>query len=121
MHSHEWSKHGTCSGLPQQTYYQTAINVLLTLGTPAIISNNVGKTVSASDIRAAFGGSSWVALQCADGNQLSGAFTCWNQAGDVPTVQVACVGEVAAEDTCTSSEVTIVSLTTSGHGPKGSF
>ena len=62
-----------------------------------------------------------VALQCSNGDTLTGAFTCWNQAADVPTLQVQCVGDVVSEDTCTASSVVIPSLTASSRGPKGSF
>lgn len=91
-------------------YYNAAINTLLGLQTPSVVSSNVGKSVSASSIRDAFGGESFVALQCNGGDQLTGAFTCWNREGDLPTVQVPCVGDVVHEDTCTSSSVLIVSL-----------
>jgi hypothetical protein len=97
--------------------------VLLQLGTPSLVTNNVGKTVSAADLRTAFGGSSYVALQCADGNTLTGAFTCWNQQSDVPTMQVPCVGEVTGEDNCNAADgqIIIPSLASTTHGPRGSF
>lgn len=89
------------------------------LGTPALVTSNVGKTIPAADIRNAFGGASYVSLQCSGGNMLTGAFTCWNQQSDLPTVQVPCTGDVQGEDTCTSSDVTIVSLTSATSGHKG--
>ncbi len=62
--SHEWSKHGTCSGLSQMDYFNAAINLIEAYGTPRIVSDNVGKSVAASDLRNAFGGADFVSLQC---------------------------------------------------------
>merc|ERR1719502_1474299 len=53
---HEWTKHGTCSGLNQTVYFNTTINLVKDFGTPSIVTNNVGKSVNADDIRDAFGG-----------------------------------------------------------------
>ena len=119
--AHEWGKHGTCSGLSQTAYYQNAINTLVAFGTPDIVTSNVGKTVAASDIRNAFGGQTFVALQCAGGNTLTGAFTCWNEESDLPTAQVQCRADVVNEDTCTASDITIPSLSSSSKGERGGF
>jgi ribonuclease T2 len=70
--SHEWSKHGTCSGLQQVDYFNTTINLIKSYGTPSIVSSNVGKSVSASSLRTAFGGPTYVALQCNGGQYLVG-------------------------------------------------
>lgn len=107
---HEWTKHGTCSGLTQANYFQNALNVLKTYPTPAIISASVGKDVSAADVRAAFGGAEYVSLQCENGQYLSGAFLCLSQKNGIPNGQVVCPADVHAEDTCTSATIGVPSL-----------
>lgn len=105
---HEWTKHGTCSGLDQTVYFNTTINLVKEFGTPSIVTSNVGKTIDADDIRNAFGGSTKVALQCDSGKYLSGAFTCWSKDSDgYPKDQIECANDVQGEDTCSSSSVTI--------------
>lgn len=107
---HEWTKHGTCSGLTQQNYFQYAINLIKALGTPSSVTNAVGSTLSASTLRNDFGGATYVALQCTSGKYLSGAYTCWAEENGLPTIQIECPVEVQKEDTCTSSTLTIESL-----------
>ena len=41
FYQHEWSKHGTCSGLTQPQYFNATIGLIKTFGTPEIVSNNV--------------------------------------------------------------------------------
>ncbi|RYH00321.1 hypothetical protein EON65_49530, partial [archaeon] len=60
--SHEWSKHGTCTGLSQYNYFLDTINLAKKFGTPSVVTTNAGKTVAASSIRSGFGGSNYVAL-----------------------------------------------------------
>jgi len=107
---HEWTKHGTCAELPQQTYFQYAIDLVTSFGTPSIVTNNVGGSVNPSDLRKAFGGPTYVALQCVSGTYLSGAYTCWSVTNGKPLKQVECPTDVQLEDTCTSDIVTITSF-----------
>ena len=107
---HEWSKHGTCTGLSQYDYFSTTMNLLKQFGTPALITNNVGGSVSASDLRTYYGGSTMVALQCNSGNYINGVYTCWNQVNGKPTTQVVCPSDVQKEDTCSGSTVYISSF-----------
>jgi ribonuclease T2 len=56
---HEWIKHGTCSGLAQQAYFSVALALLEAInGSPVrdLFAKNVGKVVTASQIRGAFDG-----------------------------------------------------------------
>jgi ribonuclease T2 len=69
---HEWSKHGTCSGLTQTNYFQDSLNLIEKLGTPSVISSNVGKNVSASSVRDAFGGPKRASLQCSSSVYING-------------------------------------------------
>ncbi len=104
---HEWTKHGTCSGLTQYNYFQDSINLLKKFGTPASVTANVGGNISATTLRNDFGGSSKVALQCNGGAYLVGAYTCWSQTNGVPSAQITCPSDVISEDTCTKTTLYI--------------
>jgi ribonuclease T2 len=108
--THEWSKHGTCSGLAQTDYFNTTITLAKSFGTPSIFTQNVGKTVNGDDLRNALGGKSKATLICSNGNQLTGAYTCWAQTDGIPTGQAVCPSSVQSEDTCTSSDVMVVAM-----------
>jgi ribonuclease T2 len=108
--THEWSKHGTCSGLAQTDYFNTTINLAKSFGTPSIFTQNVGKTVNGDDLRTALGGKTRATLICSNGNQLTGAYTCWSQTNGIPTGQTTCPSSVQSEDTCTSSDVMVVAM-----------
>jgi len=107
---HEWSKHGTCSGLSQYDYFSKTISLIKKYGTPASVTKAAGSTISASQLRTDFGGATYVALQCDSGKYLSGAYTCWNQSSGSPSTQRACPTDVQKEDTCTSSTLTVRTL-----------
>lgn len=100
---HEWTKHGTCSGLTQVDYFQQAIALIKQFGTPKSVTNNVGSVVDANSLRNDFGGPTKVALQCAGGNYIVGAYTCWAQVNGVPQNQIDCPEEVQKEDSCIPS------------------
>lgn len=105
--NHEWTKHGTCAGLSQVDYFQTTIDLIKKYGTPSAVTNAVGGTLSADTLRTDMGGAAYVSLQCESGKYLSGAYTCWSQSNGIPTVQQKCPSDVQAEDTCSSSTLTI--------------
>lgn len=108
---HEWTKHGTCSGLSQQDYFQSTINLIKSFGTPKSVTEAVGGEIAADQLRDDFGGPSYVALQCDNGEYLSGAYTCWeHDANGFPTLQRECSSEVIGEDTCTSDTVFVSSF-----------
>ena len=109
---HEWSKHGTCTGLEQSKYFESAVDLLLKFGSPSILSDSVGHSMSAEDLRRAMGGDNMVSLQC-DGNKkdtLSGAFTCWTQKYGIPGSQIICPDDVRKEDTCVTDNIVIKKL-----------
>jgi len=57
LERHEWTKHGTCSGQDQETYYGNALWVLDELNQSAVrqlFASNIGKRVSQDQIRGAF-------------------------------------------------------------------
>lgn len=73
---HEWIKHGTCYGEPAQSYIQDALGLMDQLNKSAVrelISGNIGKRVTARQIRAAFdtafgpGSGDRVAVRCDNG------------------------------------------------------
>ncbi len=106
--AHEWGKHGTCSGLNQYDYLTSAINVLKKFGTPSSVTENINKSYSADQLRADWGGSSTISLQCTNGQYLSGAFMCLAYGTNgIPGGRVTCPADVHAEDTCTGSTVFI--------------
>ena len=105
--THEWTKHGTCSGLTQTNYFNTTINLAQQFGTPSIFTQNTGKSVNADDLRTALGGKTKASLICSGGNKLTGAYTCWSQSNGEPTKQTTCPSCVQQEDTCSSSSVSI--------------
>jgi ribonuclease T2 len=107
---HEWTKHGTCTGLNQTAYFQATIDLAKSFGTPSMVTSSVGGTLDAASLRTAFGGSTKVSLQCDSGKYLSGAFTCWSNVGGYPKAQVTCPSDVQSEDTCSSATITVNSL-----------
>ena len=104
---HEWSKHGTCSGLDQLTYFQSVINLHAKVGTPTTITNALGSSVDATTLRNSFGGATMVALQCTSGQYLNGVYTCYNQVNGLVTEQTVCPVSVQQEDTCTAQLIKI--------------
>jgi len=65
------SEHGTCSGLDQKTYLQTAMDIEMANPTPRAITDNIGSSVALSDLQKAFNatgcgsGSCWTGFNCA--------------------------------------------------------
>uniref|UniRef100_K3WFJ1 Uncharacterized protein n=1 Tax=Globisporangium ultimum (strain ATCC 200006 / CBS 805.95 / DAOM BR144) TaxID=431595 RepID=K3WFJ1_GLOUD len=111
---HEWTRHGTCSGLPQIEYFSHAVNLIRngTVDTPTLVQENVGKVVPIADLRAAFG--SWssqpaAVLKCMHGGDtLSQVFTCWvKDDKNAPIRRRACPEHVLKEDTCSRSSIHI--------------
>ncbi|OQS05596.1 hypothetical protein THRCLA_02301 [Thraustotheca clavata] len=103
--NHEWTRHGTCSGLDQVTYFKSAIELIKTHGTPECIQKSVGKTMSTKELREAYGGPKRVVLQC-KGKTLSQVFTCIaKDKNNVPTKASDCSIQVLKEDTCHGTEV----------------
>ncbi len=110
--NHEWTKHGTCSGLSQMNYFNSTIALIKSFGTPSSFSASVGGTMTASSLRDAFGGPTFASLQCTSAQYVNGVYTCWDRDPNtgLPTQQIVCPADVQAEDTCTSSTLTVASF-----------
>lgn len=110
--SHEWSKHGTCTGLSQYDYFNSAINLIKSFGTPSSLVSAVGETISAIILRTDLGGNTSVALQCDSCKYLSGAYTCWSQMDGIPQNITVCPPDVIGEDTCLDEVLYVTSFST---------
>jgi ribonuclease T2 len=101
--AYEWAKHGTCSDLNQLEYVRATIDLAKALGTPSVISNNLGQSVSTDAIRWAYGGQNkTVALVCS-GPYLSEVRTCH----DKSMKQIPCPVSVIRRDNCKSNTTKI--------------
>jgi len=111
---HEWNKHGTCSGLAQKTYFTSALSVDFQLGTPSLITDNVGGSISLSQLETVYNGSPCqqnsackVVVSCQSGSTLSDITTCWSKS----LTQIECPAEVATDNSaCSSSTIDIASF-----------
>lgn len=106
---HEWTKHGTCTGLSQYDYFLKALNLIKEFGTESIISQNVGKTVATKAVRDAYGGNTMVTLRCS-GAYISELYTCWTQVNGIPDKRTTCPSDVQTEDSCTDESIYIQSF-----------
>jgi ribonuclease T2 len=105
---HEWTKHGTCSGLSQYDYFYKAIQLTSNIPMPDILYYSIGNNISATELRNSFGGDKYVTLLCTN-QQLTGLYTCWGETLDnSPTVQIKCPESMKNEDTCKNNDQIIV-------------
>jgi ribonuclease T2 len=95
---HEWTKHGTCSGLTQDAYFNSTLNHFLE--TPTIVRENYGSTISKTDLMDAYGGD--VVLVCSAGKFLSEVRTCVgkNSKDGTASKSIDCIPEVEQEGSC---------------------
>ena len=102
---HEWSKHGTCSGLNQTTYFSETIEH--SVDTPSVVSENYGGTVSKDELVDAYGGPTMVATVCESGKYLSEIRVCVGMESEtgMPLDRIECPQHVLDEDNC-ESEIT---------------
>jgi len=110
---HEWGKHGTCSGMAQLNYFKAAMNVDMMLGTPSLITANIGGTVKLAALETVYnqkpcvsGQSCMVVVTCDSSSTFSGIATCWKKDG---VTQMACpVAVMTSNDQCSASTISIV-------------
>lgn len=77
---HEWTKHGTCYGTDQSTYYTDALDLMLALNTSEVaelFAANIGKRITLTQVKEAFdasfgpGAGERVRMTCEeDGNRI---------------------------------------------------
>ena len=104
---HEWTKHGTCSGLIQFDYFQNALNLLL--ATPEVVAKGYGDTVSKAELVEGYGGESMAALVCKSG-YLSEVRACFGKNIDgTPGERMECPEKVLEEGSC-GEEIRIASF-----------
>lgn len=100
---HEWTKHGTCSGLTQDKYFDTALKHFLP--SPKIIRNSYGSMISKVDLLTAYSqemndGKGDVVLVCS-GGFLSEVRICVGKTDDGSGSQrIACIPQVVHESNC---------------------
>ena len=92
---HEWPKHGSCTGLDSKTYFQAAIDALKGLpgdqGTPDLMRQNIGGSVSRTDLAAAFGQADAVMFSCTADCTLKQVEVCLGlDQNNVPTGLTTC-------------------------------
>mmetsp|Transcript_31905 Transcript_31905/g.48931 ORF Transcript_31905/g.48931 Transcript_31905/m.48931 type:complete len:245 (-) Transcript_31905:87-821(-) len=109
---HEWSKHGTCSGLSQDNYFSAALKLFL--DTPSIIAEKYGSTVAKKELKIAYGSQSeGMIFYCNHGRFLSEVRACFGMDSDrLPTSQIPCP-EVALEENNCGEEISITSFPSS--------
>ncbi|KAL3793766.1 hypothetical protein HJC23_013328 [Cyclotella cryptica] len=105
--AHEWSKHGTCSGLMQFDYFHSALGLLL--DTPAVVREGYGTTVDKKTLLQGYGGDNMAALVCKSG-YLSEVRACFEKNEDgTPGERMECPEKVLSESSC-SDQVYIASF-----------
>jgi ribonuclease T2 len=76
LHRHEWIKHGSCYGTDAETYYRDSLALMDDLNASplaTLFADNMGRHLSATEIRAAFsdafgrGAGDRLRIQCRDG------------------------------------------------------
>jgi ribonuclease T2 len=107
---HEWTKHGTCTGLSQDEYFDTALKHFLP--TPSFVRDNYGLEVSSSDLLKAYRedqsyNDGDIILVCSGGRYLSEVRICVaKDKHGSGSYRIECIDQVVEEGNC-GSEITI--------------
>ena len=100
---HEWTKHGTCTGLSQDDYFDTAMKHFLP--TPNLVREKYGSSVSATALLKAYhaevSDAKDVLFVCSGGKYLSEVRVCVGRNKDGSGSQmIDCVSEIEEEGNC---------------------
>eukprot|EP00904_Undaria_pinnatifida_P003208 jgi/Undpi1/12889/HiC_scaffold_7.g02555.m1 len=111
---HEWTKHGTCTGLTQEAYFSAALSLLKgRFETPPQLTQNVGGHTTRVELEDAYGGDGMAVLDCRGRVHLNQVYLCLEPDKDtgLPGEQVACPSAVVAhDDTCGQDSLEIASF-----------
>jgi hypothetical protein len=80
--NHEWRKHGTCSGLTQEKYFELVKKTFTLMKTKKVILDNIGAYITYADIQKQYNNS--VMIQChndGDKNYLYSLTSYWGKNG----------------------------------------
>jgi ribonuclease T2 len=115
---HEWSKHGTCSGLTQLQYFDAALHHFV--DTPSIIADNYGGTINKADLLQAYKSNTTddgdddvgdVILACQAKHWLSEVRICIGVTPNgAPTHRVPCPASVVSDKSCVGDEIRIAAF-----------
>ncbi|CAM9962888.1 unnamed protein product [Ascophyllum nodosum] len=110
---HEWTKHGTCTGLSQEDYFTIAVATLQQrYPTPPALTQNVGGETSRSELENAYGGAGMAVLDCRGNVYINQVFLCFDidESGG-PGDLVSCPAAVVAhDDKCGQSIIKVPSF-----------
>jgi ribonuclease T2 len=101
---HEWSKHGTCSGLSQDVYLSVTLDNDLRM--PRKVRRSIGGSIDKWELIQAFGGRNKVVTVCSRGASLTEIRVCL--AADrlgYPTRRIQCPRFVLEQDNCKNADV----------------
>lgn len=102
---HEWSKHGTCSGLSQLDYFTAVLHHFVP--TPSLVGQNYGGVVDQTELRQAYG-SDDIVLACQGKNYLSEVRVCVKKRSNgIPTERIPCPATVLTENSCSGDKIHI--------------
>lgn len=99
---HEWSKHGTCSGMSPSEYFQTAL--AYQLATPSIVGQAYGQSLSKQDLQDALVYD--VVLRCSSGKYLQEVRACLSLKG----AQIDCPSSELQQSNCYQDSIYLASF-----------
>jgi len=93
---HEWYTHGSCSNFSQTVFFQTALSLLSTYGTPHVIEQNVGDSVELTDLITAYGGNGMSVFKCKEEKYIFEVYQCFS----IQLTRIPCPDSILARGNC---------------------